>query len=168
MTITSGKLIIIDQFMLSNKQFHAMIAPGYEEANIREAVKRYCGFYVELPLGEYSVYRDPYQMIIVLAPLENGEPDFSSIIDNHDELKASGKIFIDTRCVAFLDEDLLKDGVLLKEFTTLRLRGEDKQARDLIRNNGGAVRYGFSSVGDELTVHLSDDGKIVALWPQRS
>ena len=166
--ITSGKLLVIDQFMLSNEQFSSLLSASQQEVSVEEAVLRFGGLVVNIPNGNYLVFRDPYQMIIVVAPSDDGEPDFSQIIADHDALAEIGKVYVDTRCVVFLDLDTLRDETVLHEYSSLRRRGEDKQARDLIRKQGGAVRYGFSSVGDELIAHSSADNKILALWPLRN
>ena len=43
--------------------------------------------------------------------------------------------------------------------------GQEKACRDLLRDNGGAVRYGFHRFGDELGVYNIADEDIVCLWP---
>ena len=44
--------------------------------------------------------------------------------------------------------------------------GQDKACRDLLRDNGGAVRYGFRRDGDELVVFQVPGADIICLWPK--
>ena len=53
----------------------------------------------------------------------------------------------------------------MKKYKQLWFSGQDKACRDLLRDNGGAVRYGFQRYGDELGIYLVPDENLVALWP---
>ena len=76
-----------------------------------------------------------------------------------------GRVFVDTRCLAMIDRELLDDHGLLEKYNSLWFGGQEKACRDLLRDNGGAVRYGFRRYGDELGVYTSPDSDIICLWP---
>jgi hypothetical protein len=64
-----------------------------------------------------------------------------------------------------VDRELLDDSGLLDKYQQLWFSGQDKACRDLLRDNGGAVRYGFSRNSDELGVYFIPDEDVVCLWP---
>jgi hypothetical protein len=55
---------------------------------------------------------------------------------------------------------------LLERYQQLWFSGQDKTARDLLRDNGGAVRYGFRRDGDELGVYQIPGEDVICLWPK--
>jgi hypothetical protein len=65
-----------------------------------------------------------------------------------------------------LDRELLDDNSLLERYQQLWFSGQDKTARDLLRDNGGAVRYGFRRDGDELEVYQIPGEDVICLWPK--
>ena len=73
-------------------------------------------------------------------------------------------MLIDTRCVAMVDRELLDDGNLLQKYQQLWFGGQDKACRDLLRDNGGAVRYGFHRQGDDLGIYSVEDEDVICLW----
>ena len=79
--------------------------------------------------------------------------------------KNVGKVYVDTRCLAMIDRELLDDSSLLEKYHQLWFSGRDKACRDLIRDNGGAVRYGFQRYGDELEIKMSEEGDKLRLTP---
>jgi hypothetical protein len=64
-----------------------------------------------------------------------------------------------------IDRELLDDHVLLDKYSQLWADNQEKACRDLLRDNGGAVRYGFGRFGDELGVYVNNETAVVALWP---
>ena len=167
--LKGNTIIGIDQFMLSNPQFRSLLNDLNDKDQIKGAVESYGGFCCEMPSGKYKVFRDPYQMVIALAPFEEGNeagPDFDAIIDEHESMQQIGRVCIDTRCIVLIDKDLLFNKELLTRYAVLRNRGEDKKARDLLRESGAAVRYGFSPTGDELGVHYLESRQAICLWPE--
>lgn len=64
-----------------------------------------------------------------------------------------------------VDRELLDDSELLDKYQHLWFSGQDKACRDLLRDNGGAVRYGFQRFGDELGIYVLPDADVVCLWP---
>ena len=48
---------------------------------------------------------------------------------------------------------------------TAATRAAHKACRDLLRDNGGAVRYGFQREGDELGIYTIPDENVICLWP---
>jgi hypothetical protein len=64
-----------------------------------------------------------------------------------------------------VDRELLDDSSLLQKYQELWFAGEDKACRDLLRDNGGAVRYGFQREGDELGIYSIPGENVICLWP---
>jgi len=161
--ITSGYIVAIDQFMLANGQFVAALpSDGQDIDRVREAVCNFGGCCFEIENGTLYVTRDAYQKAIVAS-----QEDVLSIDDialKGDELFSVGKVFVDTRCVVLCDVKILFDSALLEKYAELRARGGDKPARDLLRENGCAVRYGFMPYGDEFTAYVTRDRKAAAFY----
>lgn len=162
--VESGHLVLIDQFMLANPQFiKKLIDIIDEDADVkRQLVEEYGGAVVELEPGTYRIERDPFAYSIVIHPegyLPEAEELSREATDNH------GYVFVDTRCLAMIDRELLDDSSLLEKYQQLWFSGQDKACRDLLRDNGGAVRYGFRRFGDELGVYTLTDDNVVCLWP---
>jgi len=162
--IESGYLVLIDQFMLANSQFVDGLAKIIdEEPEVKdELIRKYGGAVVELSVGTYKIKRDPYAYTIVIHR--------DSVPNSKDELmelatENQGCTYIDTRCLAMIDRELLDDTALLEKYQQLWFGGHEKACRDLIRDNGGAVRYGFRRFGDELGVYTIPEEDVVCLWP---
>jgi hypothetical protein len=165
--VESGFLVLIDQFMLANPQFAnkllAVLDAGPEAKD--DVIKQYGGTVVELDPGTYRIERDPYAYTIVIHQ-SGSEPESDSLIQR--ATQNQGRVFVDTRCLAMVDRELLDDSVLLDKYRQLWFTGQEKACRDMIRDNGGAVRYGFRRYGDELGVYLVPNEDIVCLWPDIS
>ncbi len=116
---------------------------------------------VSIHPDRYRIERDPFAYSIVIHP--DGQAPEGDLVKIATENK--GHVFVDTRCLAMIDRELLDDGSLLDKYQQLWFTGQDKACRDLLRDNGGAVRYGFNRLGDELGVHFSTESDVVALWP---
>ena len=163
-TVESGYLVLIDQFMLANPQFIEGLSQIIdEEPEVKdELIRKYGGAVVELSVGTYKIKRDPYAYTIVIHN--------DDIPESKEELmevatEQLGSTFIDTRCLAMVDRELLDDTALLEKYQQLWFGGHEKACRDLIRDNGGAVRYGFRRFGDELGVYTIPGEDVVCLWP---
>ena len=156
--------MLIDQFMLANPQLTQKLLRVMDEgAEAKdEVIKQYGGTVVELDPGTYRIERDPYAYTIVIHR-STSAPDSGSLIQRATENQ--GHVLVDTRCLAMIDRELLDDSVLLEKYQQLWFGGQEKACRDLIRDNGGAVRYGFRRYGDELGVYSVPDEDIVCLWP---
>ena len=155
---------MIDQFMLANPQFvDQLLEIIDEEPEVKdELIRKYGGAVIELGVGTYRIKRDPYAYTIVVHR--------SQVPESRDELMEEatdnkGSVFIDTRCLAMIDRELLDDSALLEKYQQLWFGGHEKACRDLIRDNGGAVRYGFRRFGDELGVYIIPNEDVVCLWP---
>lgn len=162
--IESGYLVLIDQFMLANPQFCEKLMNVVDEAPEAkdEIINQYGGTVVNLEPGTYRIERDPYAFTIVIHN-DGEEVEMSNIAEEaSDNL---GRVFVDTRCLAMIDRELLDDHGLLEKYNSLWFGGQEKACRDLLRDNGGAVRYGFRRYGDELGVYTAPDSDIVCLWP---
>lgn len=163
-SIESGELVLIDQFMLANPQFNEQLLNMIDDdpSTKDDLIKEYGGTVVDLAPGTYRIERDPYSLTIVIHP-EGEKPEMETL--SEDASKARGHVFIDTRCLAMIDKELLDDSSLLDKYNQLWFSGQDKACRDLLRDNGGAVRYGFQRFGDELGVYSVPDMDVVCLWP---
>lgn len=163
--VESGYLVMIDQFMLANPQFIGALTQIIDEAPARkdEVIAKFGGCVVEVEPGTYRIERDPFALAIVIHP-EGEEITIDRVTAKRVEPK--GQLFVDTRCLAMIDRELLDDASLLEKYQQLWFGGQDKACRDLIRDNGGAVRYGFQRGGDELVISKVSEENIVCLWPE--
>jgi hypothetical protein len=163
-SVESGHLVLIDQFMLANPQFIDEFMDRIDQDGKAkdELIMEFGGTVVELTPGTYRIERDPYAYTIVIHP-EGDAPETKELPEI--ATKNTGTVFVDTRCLAMVDRELLDDGGLLDKYSQLWASGQEKACRDLLRDNGGAVRYGFRRYGDELGVHQVPKRDIVCLWP---
>lgn len=164
--IESGDLVLIDQFMLANPQFiQKMTAAIDESAEVKsEVISEYGGKVISVSCGTYRIERDPFAYTIIV------HPEGDSVVDSPEVVKEAtdsvGEISVDTRCLAMLDRELLDDSSLLERYQQLWFSGQDKACRDLLRDNGGAVRYGFRRDGDELGIYQVPGEDIICMWPK--
>lgn len=180
--LESGRVAVVDQFMLANSQLHearlALIQGGSSATEaLSEALSRYGGTSLELTPGTYQVLRDPEDSFIALSLLsadgdeQTGEPEDATeharelVRSAKSNSKAEAHVYVDTRCLAFVDAALFDDQDLLSKLEELKTSGKDKAARDLVRKRGGAVRYGFNKYGDELGAFRLDAEQMLVLWP---
>jgi len=158
--VESGNLVLIDQFMLANPRFIASLSEIIDEAPEvkNDVVSRYGGQVISLGSGTYRIHRNPYKSSIIIHPEgvrgEECEGDLSGS-------KEAGSVLIDTRCLAMIDRELLDDNALLERYQQLWFSGQDKACRDLLRDNGGAVRYGFSRFSDDLKVSICPETNVI-------
>ena len=178
--ITSGYVVAIDQFMLANAQFVSSLPSDEQDIDrAREAVCNFGGSCFEIDNGKLYVTRDAYQKAIVISQTIDSVPQFEDADNEADpklilsiddialkseELFSVGKVFIDTRCMVLCDVKILFNSVLLEKYAELRAQDKDKPARDLLRENGCAVRYGFMPYGDEFTAYVTRDKKAAAFF----
>lgn len=169
--IKSSKLLLLDQFMLANKQFlNALNSLTGGKDKHSELCNDWGGAVVELDNGEYLVDRFPTEPLILLRKKEAlpDEPDSGgSLIPDFskDNFSSSGRVFVDTRCLIVADASILEKTEVLKEYGEQREHEGEKAARDYLRSQGAAVRYGFNRYGDELGVFSSKEKDSLALWP---
>lgn len=163
--IESGSLVMIDQFMLANPQFIEKLRAIMDEApEVKDQlIEDYGGSVVDLEPGTYRIERDPFAFSIVVHP-EGKTPDVKNL--SKEATEKLGHVYVDTRCVAMIDRELLDDSSLLEKYQQLWFSGQDKACRDLLRDNGGAVRYGFQRYGDELSIYAVPEGDVICLWPE--
>jgi|1048.fasta_scaffold24469_2 hypothetical protein len=164
-SVESGQLVFIDQFMLANPQFLEEVTKSADAAPERrdEIIQEFGGCVLALEPGMYRIERDPFEASIIVHP-EGGELETEGL--SRDTTDSVGRVFVDTRCLAMFDRELLDDTDLLQRYQDLWFKGEEKACRDLLRDNGGAVRYGFQRYGDELGVYARIDDGVVCLWPE--
>lgn len=162
--VESGSLVLVDQFMLANPQFvqrfNEVVDEPIETKN--ELIEYFGGRVVEVTPGTYRIERDPFRYSIIVHP-EGHFPGGDGVAER--ATSSLGHVFVDTRCLAMVDRELLDDSALLDRYQQLWFSGQDKACRDLLRDNGGAVRYGFSRNSDELGVYTIPGEDIVCLWP---
>ncbi len=162
-SLESGNLLLIDQFMLANdlmlNELEALKDASHEQRE--NLIRKYGGEVVKLEPGEYRIARDPFKFYMAIYP-EKSE-FYESELDK--SMKPIGEVFVNTRCLVFVDWELLNDFGFLNQYSELWNSGKDKKCRDLIREAGGAVRYGFNRHGDELGVHVFREAGRVYLWP---
>lgn len=163
--IESGELVLIDQFMLANPEFVEKIANLVDEdpGKKNEVIIDFGGKVISLERGTYKIERDPFASTIIVHP-EGEEIERASL--NETATDVLGNIYIDTRCLAMVDKELLDDTSLLEKYQQLWFSGQDKACRDLLRDNGGAVRYGFKRDGDELGIYQIPGENVICLWPE--
>jgi len=161
--VESGQLVLIDQFMLANPQFIDKLIEIIDDDSGRKTdlIKFFGGQVVTLTPGTYRIERDPFAQSIIIHP-EDSSPEVEALAEQANS--SLGHVFVDTRCVAMVDRELLDDSSLLQKYQQLWFSGQDKACRDLLRDNGGAVRYGFHREGDELGVYSIPEEDIVFLW----
>ncbi len=162
--VESGFLVLIDQFMLANPQFTQKLVEliDADPTTKDELIRDYGGSVVEVEPGTYRIERDPYAYSIIIHR-EGSEVEGETIAERATDSR--GRVFVDTRCLAMIDRELLDDSSLLEKYQQLWFGGQDKACRDLLRDNGGAVRYGFQRYGDELGIYVVPGEDIVCLWP---
>lgn len=161
--VESGYLVLIDQFMLANPNFVDRVVEILDADSDKknELIQYYGGQVINLTPGTYRIERDPFAQSIIIHP-ENAEVETETL--NERAQSDLGRVLIDTRCVAMIDRELLDDSNLLQKYQQLWFSGQDKACRDLLRDNGGAVRYGFHREGDELGIRGVSGEDIVCLW----
>lgn len=187
LNVSSGVVVCIDQFMLGNSQFLSLVGSPDDRDSLNEALERYNSCAVDLKPGTYVVHRDPVAKLVLIAPetfsvasdqLPETEESFPSddvsiqreslnrcVEERKKKWNLVSGIYIDNRCMVLIDADLIYNSDLMKQYRDLRSKQDAKAARDLLRQNGAAVRYGFNSTGDELAVSVVPDENLVALWP---
>ena len=150
--------------MLANPQFINQVNATVDAAPEAkdELIKKFGGSVVELEPGTYRIERDPFAFSIVVHP-EALEPEVEEWTSRASSKQ--GELYVDTRCLAMVDRELLDDATLLEKYQQLWFSGQDKACRDLLRDNGGAVRYGFQRNGDELEINKIPGENVVCLWP---
>jgi hypothetical protein len=159
-------LVLIDQFMLANPQFiEKMTAAIDASADVKaDVISEYGGKVINVTCGTYRIERDPFAYTIIVHPEGDSLDSASEVVKEATD--TVGDINVDTRCLAMLDRELLDDSSLLERYQQLWFSGQDKACRDLLRDNGGAVRYGFRRDGDELGIYQVPGEDIICLWPK--
>ena len=178
--VESGSLLIIDQFMLANPQFFKSFKKLIDARSEKEALdmaNRYGGYLMEVQPGQYNIMREPMKAIMAVVPEgqedelqslqnEHGEPldPFDAILKYRSSAHPIGRVFVETRCLVFIDPYVLTDEEWDK-FRNFRKDGDEKGGRDHLRRLGAAVRYGFNKQGDELGLFGIEQLGVMALWP---
>lgn len=164
--IQSGQLLVIDQYMLGNPQFlEGLERSGGSPAHVQD----YGGLALEMIPGTWKVYRFARERVFLVCPESVSEDEVLQAVDRLSAQGADegavGRVFIETRCVVFLDAELLRGAAITGEFSQLRRAGQEKEARDYLRQNGAAVRYGFDQECDDLKVVVMEPTGYLALVP---
>jgi hypothetical protein len=164
--IESGDLVLIDQFMLANPQFIGKMSAAIDESpEVKcDIIGEYGGKVINVTCGTYRIERDPFAYTIIVHPESDSLEAAPEVVKEATD--TVGDINVDTRCLAMVDRELLDDSSLLERYQQLWFSGQDKACRDLLRDNGGAVRYGFRRDGDELGIFKVPGEDIICLWPK--
>jgi hypothetical protein len=160
--ISSGLVLFVDQYMLANSQFLAPLQSksinnkNYTE--LAEHLAKFGALVVPTKVGVYDVSRDPVERALAYYPenSENQKLDDLIVRAQARELLHLGKAQIYSRCMVILDISLVQDKELLQKYRELRQSFDEKKARDLLRENGAAVRYGFNFRFDTLEVFVEE------------
>lgn len=156
------------------------------------AVSAFGGALLAIEPGHYGVYRDPAAATMAIAPEQTfvsgedeiDEENFGNRADDDDGYRAESgpgavvrrmigdrgehepiaQVRIETRCLVFIDADHLRDPALVHGYKELRDKRDDKGARDLLRQYGAAVRYGFNRKGDLLGLYKLESPDSFGLW----
>jgi hypothetical protein len=162
-SVESGYLVLIDQFMLANPYFTDKLNGLIDEAPEKKntLISEFGGQVVEVPPGLYRIDRDPYNLTIVIHPEGVDSRDLSPTKEK------IGRVYVDTRCLAMIDRELLDDPGLIEKYNFLWHSDQNKACRDLLRDNGGAVRYGFSKEQDELQIVFTENKTSLIITPYK-
>jgi hypothetical protein len=159
-------MVLIDQFMLANPQFVERLEGlvDSEPTAKDDLVREFGGQVVEVEPGTYRIERDPFAASIVIHQGNEGSESPATMVEQATE--GAGTVFVDTRCLAMIDRELLDDAALIQKYQELWFNNQEKACRDLLRDNGGAVRYGFSRFSDDLIVSRVPGDNVVCLRPE--
>ena len=164
-SIESGALVLLDQFMLANPQFIAEVEAKIDESmeTKNQIINDFGGVVLEVEAGTCKINRDPYAYTIVIHKDQDEIPATEDLMQVASE--NIGDVKVDTRCLAMFDRELLNDIDFLNKYSTFWFESKEKSCRDLLRDNGGSARYGFNRSGDELAVFKVPNEDIVCIWP---
>ncbi len=171
--VTTGQILAIDQFMLSNRQFLARLTGVTERFS--DTVNDFGGCILNVSPGTYRVYRDPMRVVVLFYKSElQGEEQkqheealTETVIMRCRRDNEQGRVLVDTRCFVCADVGILSDSSLLSRYERLRKERQDKAGRDLLRERGAAVRYGFRRLGDDLRAFVFEKDGCFVLLPAK-
>lgn len=177
---SSGEIVVIDQFMLANRQFlHKLerVRPSQSEQD--EVLRSYGGVSLTLSKGTYPVVRDSQSKTILISmafadknfnEVSSQISEYCSLIRERSDLGEGESISVDTGCVVLMDRELLLHESLLIEYRALWETADfnlfierQKKARDMLREKGAAVRYGFGRHSHELRAYKVADAEIAII-----
>jgi hypothetical protein len=168
--IVSGVMLVIDQFMVGNPDFLRALPEEFKPESddffdaLCDEAETYGGFALKLSPGSYTVYRNTYEKTIVVFPeFDADKVTEDKIEDTAENGEVLGSVILDTRCLAILDAAICFRENIIEAYRKLRIEDDDKAARDMIRENGASVRYGFSRRSEEIEGYFDDKNDIVVL-----
>jgi hypothetical protein len=168
--IVSGLMLVIDQYMIGNPDFLRALPEEFKPDSdefydaLCEEAEVYGGFALQVSPGSYSVYRNTYEKTLVVFPeFDAGKITSDRISEIAEKGEVLGSVILDTRCIAILDAALCFRENIIEAYRKLRTENDDKAARDMIRENGASVRYGFSRRSEEIEGYFEENGDIVVL-----
>lgn len=148
LSLSSGRLLIIDQFLLSQKPFVEAFAGA---PNLQTATD-FGASLIDLEAANYFVSRSPLDQMMCVSSSEVSDEDVDRLKSMSAESLTDSPVIIDTRCVVFIDAALIDSGEVMTEYRKVRETRGEKAARDFLRERGAAVRYGFNRLGDKLKI----------------
>lgn len=168
--IVSGVMLVIDQFMVGNPDFLRALPDDFNPESdeffdaLCEEAENFGGFALQVSPGSYTVYRNTFEKTLVVFPEFDAEKvTEDKIEDIAEQGEVLGSVILDTRCLAILDAALCFRENVIEAYRKLRLENDDKGARDMIRENGASVRYGFSRRSEEIEGYFDEASDIVVL-----
>ncbi len=158
--VSSGRVALIDQYMVACPSLRKRLSEG---TSAEAVVQEFGGVVVPLEKGTYSVLRNPYEQKMIVCPLGSISEGF--VLDTN-KFTFSGAVAVETRCMVIFDVALLSDQQLVGSYRSKWEQGTQgqKEARDLLREKGAAVRYGFSRQFEEISVGVDETGERLGLW----
>lgn len=173
--VTSGIVVCMDQFMLSNPDFVNALpkdfnpqSPNFVE-EVNNACNKFGGVAVKMNPGVFTVFREPYEGLLSLFS-EYSKDDIN--LDVLDELRDNGEsigdLTIDTRRIGVCDVSLCYKDRLMEECRKLRRDKDSKGSRDLLRESGASIRYSFDKRPGERLVVFFDKKKEILLVSKES
>ena len=172
--VTSGVVVCMDQFMLSNpdfvnalpKDFNPQSSTFVEDVN--QACKKFGGVAVKMNPGVFTVFREPYEGVLSLFSEYSKDDITLDVLDDlRDSEDSIGELVIDTRRIGVCDVSLCYKDRLMEECRKLRRENDSKGSRDLLRESGASIRYSFDKrPGEKLLVFFDKKKEIFLVSKQ--
>ncbi len=172
--VTSGIVVCMDQFMLSNPDFVNSLPKDFNPqsptfvADVNAACEKFGGVAVKMNPGVFTVFREPYEGVLSLfSEYSKDDIDLDVLDDLRDTTEAIGVLVIDTRRIGVCDVSLCYKDRLMEECRKLRRENDSKGSRDLLRESGASIRYSFDKrPGEKLQVFYDTKKEIFLVSKQ--
>ena len=137
---------------------------------VDDATADFGGVFFHLPPGILTVFRDPYQRCLAVFPEFHAKSISSEGIRAEEETYEDvGHVIVDTRRIGIADISLCYKARLIQECREARKLGDSKSSRDLLRNAGASVRYGFDKrPGETLDVRFDKSKDTLVIFGRQN